>query len=131
MRSYTASNKPKVYKFKSGNVIELLKQLKTKFQDDLKDAHNEETNSVNTFTLEANSRDSALKACKDQHDALSKALPDVQTALTDADAKLADTKSDHTADSQKLESTNKMCSLKKMEWDERVKVRDQEIKALK
>jgi len=130
MKSYTASTKPKVYEFKSGNVIELLKQLKVKFQDDLKDAHNEETASVNAYTLEANSRDSALKACKDQHDALSKALPDVQTALTDADAKLKDTKNDHTEDSKSLESTSKECNLKKMEFDERAKVREQEIKAL-
>merc|ERR1719191_1816438 len=52
------------YNFKSENVIELLKELKTKFEDDQLAGTKAETNAVNAYNLAKRSRDNAIKAAK-------------------------------------------------------------------
>merc|ERR1719247_1015533 len=49
------------YDFKSESVIELLKQLKLKFQDDKMAATKAETNALNAYDLAKEARDNAIK----------------------------------------------------------------------
>ena len=51
----------KVYKFKSGNVVEHLKQLKGKFVEDLLEAEKAKTNSVNAFDMATKSLENRKK----------------------------------------------------------------------
>merc|ERR1719287_105568 len=48
------------YDFKSENVIELLKQLKLKFEDDKTAATKAETNALNAYSLSKEARDNAI-----------------------------------------------------------------------
>merc|ERR1719287_305542 len=50
------------YDFKSENVIELLKELKAKFQDEKLAATKAETNAINSYDLAKKARDNAIKA---------------------------------------------------------------------
>jgi len=52
------------YDFKSENVIELLKTLKTKFKDDKLEANKAETNSLNAYTLSKEARDNTIDAAE-------------------------------------------------------------------
>jgi cell division septum initiation protein DivIVA len=54
------------YDFKSENVIELLKQLKLKFEDDKLAGTKAETNAINAYDLSKAARDNAMKAAKIQ-----------------------------------------------------------------
>jgi len=52
------------YDFKSENVIELLKQLKLKFEDDKLAGTKGETNSLNSYDLSKEARDNSIKAAE-------------------------------------------------------------------
>merc|ERR1711982_202007 len=52
----------KKYNFKSGNVIELLKELQRKFEDDLLASTKAETNAENSYELAKQARDAAHEA---------------------------------------------------------------------
>merc|ERR1740117_2841902 len=52
------------YDFKSGNVIELLKNLKLKFEDDKLAGTKAETNALNAYDLSKEARDNAIDAAK-------------------------------------------------------------------
>merc|ERR1719299_315944 len=58
----------KKYSFKGGNVIELLKNLKMKFEDDLTQIEKEETNAQNGYDLAKKARDNAIDAAEDSKD---------------------------------------------------------------
>jgi len=120
----------KVYKFKSGNVVELLKQLKGKFDEDLLETEKAETNSVNAYDLAVkaleNKKDAAEASKKEKEGALAAA----KSALAAAEADLKDTKEDLAADTATLEETQKTCAIKTSEWEERSETRSKEIEAI-
>merc|ERR1719321_2624492 len=58
----------KSYSFKGGNVLELLKQLELKFEDDLLAVEKAETNSVNAYNLAKDARDNAIEAAEKARD---------------------------------------------------------------
>merc|ERR1719360_64556 len=55
----------KKYTFKSNNVVDLLKELKLKFEDDRVAATKEETNKLNAYELAKEARKAAIEAAKD------------------------------------------------------------------
>merc|ERR1719262_1528149 len=67
----------KVYKFKGGNVVELLKSLKGKFEQDLLETNKAETNAVNAYDLTVksleNKREAANASKRKKEDALAAA----------------------------------------------------------
>ena len=54
----------KKYEFKADNVIELLKELKAKFEDDKVESTKSETASINAYDLAKAARDDAIAAAK-------------------------------------------------------------------
>lgn len=120
----------KKYSFKSDNVIDLLKELKTKFEDDLTSAVTEETNAANAFALEKAARDNAQKAATKSKTQKANMLADVSSSLADAEANMKDEKADLKADSDTLDSTSQACSTKTREWQQRSETRSQEIEAI-
>merc|ERR1712083_1126529 len=67
------------YDFKSENVIELLKQLKLKFEDDQLAGTKAETNAVNAYDLSKQARDDAIKAAKKSKENKEKMLAEVES----------------------------------------------------
>jgi len=126
----TQTEDPKVYSFKSQNVIELLKKLKEKFETDKLDATKAETNSLNAYNL--------AKAARDQEDeAATKAKEEKETIQSTAEEdlatfeeELASTKEDVAANEELHGSTSDTCSTRAEEWATRQETRANEIKAM-
>ncbi|CAK0812065.1 unnamed protein product, partial [Prorocentrum cordatum] len=57
-----AAQHQKTYNFKSGNVVELLKELKSKFEDDRVEATKAETAAKNAYDLAEDARSKAIEA---------------------------------------------------------------------
>jgi hypothetical protein len=119
------------YKFKSDAVIELLKQLKEKFEADQLEVVKADTNSLNAFEL-------AKAAREDERDAITKAKEAKDEELTEAkgqkktaEAELTSTLDDLKADGELLDDTDKKCAAKASEWEERGKTRELELEAMK
>lgn len=120
----------KKYSFKSGNVIELLKQLALKFDDDLVQVEKEETNSLNAYDLAKDARDNSKKAAEESKKEKSTVLGEVESELAEAKGNMKDQKSELESDSKTLASTDKSCSVKQAEWAERSEIRSNEIAAI-
>jgi len=126
----TAASHEKTYSFKGGNVIELLKQLKLKFEDDKVQVNKEETNALNAHALSSKARTNAKTAA-------SKAKDDKTTLRSDVDAEKTTAESDkqteETAlgeDTDTLKTTTETCATRKDEWNTRSEVRNGEIEAI-
>jgi hypothetical protein len=119
-----------VYKFKSGNVIELLKGLRLKFQDDKLKTVKEETNAANGHELAMQAQGNAIAAAKHSKDKKENTLAQVEKVLAEANAELEATQADKKADSKSLKDTTESCETKKSEWDERSETRKLEIEAM-
>jgi len=120
----------KKYNFKSGNIIELLKELKLKFEDEQTAEEKQETNAVNAFNLAKDARDNAISAATDSKDEKTTLLGETNEALSAAESDLSDTKDELESDSATLDSTDKQCSVKASEWEERSEIRSGEVGAM-
>jgi hypothetical protein len=120
----------KKYNFKSNNVIDLLKELKLKFQDDLVAADTEETNGANQYKLEKQARDAAIAAAEESKGKKEENLGTVTGDLETAESDLENEKKDLEADEALLETTDTDCKTKSREMEERTKTRTDEIAAI-
>jgi predicted nucleic acid-binding Zn-ribbon protein len=118
------------YDFKSENVIELLKQLKLKFEDDKLAGTKAETNAVNAYQLSKQARDDSIQAAKDSKDKKETELSSTESAIAESENSLKDTKDDLAADSKSLADVEESCATKKSEWEARSKTRTQEVEAM-
>jgi hypothetical protein len=118
------------YDFKSENVIELLKNLKQKFQDEKTQATKEETNSINAYDLAKSARDNAKTAANKSKDKKTGTLGKVKNTIATATGELKDQNSDKDADSKGLHDTETQCQTKKEEWNARSEVRANELVAM-
>jgi DNA repair exonuclease SbcCD ATPase subunit len=120
----------KKYSFKSGNVIELLKQLLLKFEDDQVQVEKEETNSLNAYSLAKDARDNSIQAATESKTEKENILGEVESELAEAKGDFKDTQDELASDTNTLASTEKSCSVKKSEWAERSEIRANEIAAI-
>merc|ERR1719362_2058804 len=119
----------KKYTFKSNNVVDLLKELKLKFEDDRVAATKEETSKLNAYELAKEARKAAIEAAKDAKTEKEETLGTVEKDLAAAESELGNTKDDLKADSKSLADTKKSCMMKKTEWDGRSEIRAGEMEA--
>merc|ERR1719409_1019820 len=127
---FASKPKAKTYNFKGGDIIELMKQLEMKFEDDLVEIEKEETNSINAYNLAKKARDNAHDAADDSKTAKESLLSEVKTDLENAKGDLKDTEEELEADTTSLEDTEKTCATKRDEWNERSKIRQGEMDAI-
>lgn len=120
----------KSYSFKGGNVLELLKQLELKFEDDLTQVEKEETNRVNAYNLAKDARDNAITAAEKAKDEKTDLKAEVDEEKAEAEGDLEDEQGELEADTATLETTDKKCSVKTSEWEERSATRSGEIEAI-
>mmetsp|Transcript_1969 Transcript_1969/g.4444 ORF Transcript_1969/g.4444 Transcript_1969/m.4444 type:complete len:736 (+) Transcript_1969:68-2275(+) len=120
----------KKYHYKSGNVVELLKELKQTFEEKRVEATKAETASANDYELSKSARDSAMGAATDAQGQKTMLLGEVEGALAQAKQDLIDTKDTLAADSKSLKETTLACTMKREEWEERTSVREDELKAM-
>jgi len=120
----------KKYSFKSDNVIDLLKELKLKFEDDLTAADAAETNGANAYAVEKNARDAATDAAKKSNTQKKKNLAETKASLGEAEGDLKNEKADLESDEKTLKETKETCKEKTEEWNERSETRAGEVEAL-
>jgi len=120
----------KSYSFKGGNILELLKQLELKFEDDLTQVEKEETNRVNAYNLAKDARDNAITAAEKAKDEKTDLKAEVDEEKAEAEGDLQDEQGELEADTGTLETTDKKCSVKTSEWEERSATRSGEIEAI-
>jgi chromosome segregation ATPase len=119
-----------VYVFKSGNVIELLKNLKIKFEDDRVEATKAETNAENAYQLAKDAREKAIETAKSSKKEKEDILGDVQDDKSDAESDLKDYLDDVEADEKSLETTKESCKQKAGEYADRTAVMASEQEAM-
>jgi len=117
--------------FKSSSVVEMLKKLKLKFEDDKIASDKGETNSINAYELALNARELLRTKKEDSKKAKSTELSDTQSDLTMAESDLEDTQKDLDSDESTFAETQKLCAVKASEWAERSDTRKMEMEAMK
>jgi len=118
------------YDFKSENVIELLKSLKIKFQDERTKLITEETNSMNSFSLSELARNNAIDAAKKAKKADNEDLAQNGKQTAEQTSRQTNERADLKADTASRDATKKMCDDEKDEWEHRSDTRRQEIAAM-
>merc|ERR1719178_273429 len=113
----------KKYSFKSDNVIDLLKELKLKFEDDLTAADAAETNGANAYAVEKNARDAATDVAKKSNTQKKKNLAETKSSLGEAEGDLKNEEADLESDEKTLKETKETCKEKTEEWNERSETR--------
>jgi len=118
------------YNFKSGNVVDLLKAMETKFQDDKRAAMKAETNALNAYELSSKARTDASQAAQDSKTKKGTELAEVKKTLSEAKGDLKNLKADLDADTGTLAETKKSCLTKQDEWEKRSQTRKLELEAM-
>jgi len=121
---------PKVYSFKSGSVIELLKKLKEKFEGDQLETTKAETNALNAYNLAKDARDQADRAAEKSKEEKESIKSTAEEDLAAQEEDLASTKEDLSANEGSLGSTTDECTIKASEWAKRQETRANELKAM-
>lgn len=125
-----AAQHQKTYNFKSGNVIELLKELKAKFEDDRVEATKAETAAKNAYDLAEDARSKAIEAAKSAKTEKETLLGEVQGDLATDKADLKTFEDDLKADEATMSTTKETCTLKASEYEERSALREKEKEAI-
>lgn len=120
----------KEYSFKSEGVINMLKDLKLKFEDELREKDRLETESKNEFTLQADARAKTKKSTEDLIEEKNLAKEASNAALAGARSDLDNLKVNLATDSESLRDTTISCRTKADEWSERQKIYQQEHQAV-
>merc|ERR1719473_482980 len=110
------------YDFKSGGVIEILKQLKLSFEDQLEELRKAETNAANSHQLSNAAQEDAINAAEKAKKGEAKA---------GAEADLNDATEARNAANTVLDDTKKSCTTRADEFESRSKNRAGEVEAMK
>merc|ERR1719390_327655 len=120
----------KTYTNKAGGVIETFKGMEKGFEGDTLDAHQQEANKKKAYALAKQAQDFAIKAAEDSKSEKESIKGDKEAELADAESARAQEQSALEADSVSLDDTNKECTTKTEEWNQRSAVRAGEIQAI-
>jgi len=118
------------YDFKSEKVVELLKELRTKFSKDKLTTTEEETNAQNEFELAMLARNNVIAAAEHSHKRKNVTKAAVMDTIAETQSSLANERENLRVDSKTLEDTKNQCAMKKQEWEERSETRINEISSM-
>merc|ERR1719484_437213 len=120
----------RTYDFKGGDIIETLKNLKTKFEDDLVEANKAETAAANAHSLADAAKqdeiDAATRAKETKTEVKSRKEQDLASAQSDLD----EATDARTTAQTVLDDTKKTCTQRASEWELRSSRREGEMKAM-
>jgi len=118
------------YKFKSGNVHQLLGGLKSMFEKQLDDTEERETIAVTQYTKQKKTRDALIEAAKYSKGEKESALSSVGADIVQWGTDLGSSNADLKADENTKAATEQTCETRAREWEQRCSVRDEEMKAM-
>merc|ERR1719473_186709 len=118
------------YDFKSGGIISTFKGMIEDFEVEKDQSTDEETTKKNNFNLAKKAREDAIKAAEDAKEEKETAKSDKESAKSDAESSKEEEEAALVADTALLEKTTKDCATTDSEWEERSKIRSDEIMAM-
>merc|ERR1719473_592372 len=118
------------YDFKSGGIISTFKGMIEDFEVEKDQSTDEETTKKNNFNLAKKAREDAIKAAEDAKDEKETAKGDKESDKGTAEGSKSEEESALVADTALLEKTTKDCATTDSEWEERSKIRSDEIMAM-
>jgi len=118
------------YDFKSENIIELLKKLQMKFEDEKLNNTIAETDAVNEDKLEHKAFVNERTAISALISKKQRRLASVKTYIEETAKKLKTERKDFDIDTTTLKDTTATCRIKASEWEKRSETRKSEIEAM-
>merc|ERR1719473_2090088 len=118
------------YDFKSGGIIATFKGMIEDFEVEKDQSTDEETTKKNNFNLAKKARKDTIKAAEDAKSEKETAKGDKEADKSSAESSKSEEESALVADTALLEKTTKDCATTDAEWEERSKIRSDEIMAM-
>jgi chromosome segregation ATPase len=118
------------YEFKSGGIIDVLKDLQAKFQARKDDLDKEEDAALKSFEAAAAAMREEIDAAKTELESAEEQLATAQSDLATKTETLTETKATLNDDNMYLKDITGQCETKAKEWDQRSQARAGEIAAV-
>jgi hypothetical protein len=119
-----------LYAPESGAIFGVLKQMKEGFETNMADSKAEEDQAVAEYTSMKNAKSDQIKAAEDLTDSKTVELGDTKAKLAADKKDLEDTNAQLAADTKFLENVKDTCATADADYEARLKVRTEEIKAV-
>jgi len=118
------------YEFQSGGVVDMLENLKEKFEDELRDLEKEEMNAEHAYELMSVDLKASIKQADGEMNAKAKIKSEKEEAAAEAKGDLADTTAAEKEDSTYLSELNAQCTQKSADFESRQQLRAEELEAI-
>jgi len=118
------------YAPQSGQIFGILKQMKETFENNLSASQKEEMAAQEMYEGVKSAKEAEIKAGEEQRDTKTQELADTDEKLAQAKQDLDDTRNSLSADQKFLMNLKQTCQMTDQEWEERQKMRQEEIQAV-
>jgi len=118
------------YEFQSGGVVDMLENLKEKFEDELRDLEKEEMNAEHAYELMSVDLKASIKQADGEMNAKAKIKSEKEEAAAEAKGDLADTTAAQKEDSTYLSELGAQCTQKSADFESRQQLRAEELEAI-
>jgi uncharacterized protein YoxC len=118
------------YEFQSGGVVDMLENLKDKFEDELRDLEKDEMKAQGAYDIMSLDLKNSIAAAESQMAAKAKLKSEKEEAGAEAKGELSDTTISHSEDSTYLTDLNAQCQQKSNDFEQRQELRKEELAAI-
>jgi hypothetical protein len=118
------------YEFKSGGIIDTLKDLEVKFQARKDELDATETEAQSAFETAAGGKRDEIDAAKTELDTATADLSETESSIAETSEMVAESKAQLNDDNLYLKDMTGQCERKAKEWDQRSKARSGELAAI-
>jgi len=118
------------YAPQSGAIFGILKQMKETFETNLSNSQKEEMEAQKAYEDLKAAKEAEIKAGTEQKDTKTQELADTDAKLAEDKQDLEDTRNSLSADQKFLMNLKETCQMTDAEWEERQKMRQEEIQAV-
>lgn len=125
-----STGRVETYKSKSGGVVDMLKDMLAGFKRDLVKNEQEETNSLNAFSLANQAQEYAISEAEEAKETKTTMKADAEVTLANLELEEGQDKDALKAETEALDGAKTDCDTRAAEWEERTKTRENEIAAI-
>jgi uncharacterized protein YoxC len=118
------------YEFQSGGVVDMLQNLKDKFEDEVRALEKDEMQAQHAFELMSQELTENIKQANAEMSGKAKTKAEREEAAAQAQGDLSDTTAAHAEDSKYLSSLNSQCTQKSDDFEKRQQLRAEELEAI-
>merc|ERR1719313_177518 len=126
----TGAGAAKGYEFQAGGIVEMLEDLKEKFEDERRKLEKDEVGSEHAFELLCMDLDQTVERATKARTAKASTKAAREEAAAQAKGDLSDTTSSRDEDSAYLSALDAQCSQKSSDFESRQELRDEELEAI-